>query len=79
MAAGLSFILVLQAMMNMGVTVGLLPVTGLTLPLISVGGSSILMTSVSLGIILSVSRDAIEKKATQESRASRPRARYASV
>ncbi|MEM6342744.1 MAG: FtsW/RodA/SpoVE family cell cycle protein, partial [Bacteroidota bacterium] len=79
MAAGLSFILVLQAMMNMGVTVGLLPVTGLTLPLISVGGSSILMTSVSLGIILSVSRDAIEKKATQRSRASRPRARYASV
>ncbi|MEO0471206.1 MAG: FtsW/RodA/SpoVE family cell cycle protein [Bacteroidota bacterium] len=60
MAAGLSFILALQAMMNMGVTVGLLPVTGLTLPLVSMGGTSILMTCVSLGIILSVSRDAIE-------------------
>ncbi|MEL6589407.1 MAG: FtsW/RodA/SpoVE family cell cycle protein [Bacteroidota bacterium] len=79
MAAGLSFILVLQAMMNMGVTVGLLPVTGLTLPLVSVGGSSILMTSVSLGIILGVSRDAIENKKTRKSRAGRPQARYASV
>jgi cell division protein FtsW len=61
MAAGLAFILVLQALMNMGVTVGLLPITGLTLPLISMGGTSILMTCVSLGIILSVSRDALEK------------------
>ncbi len=60
MAAGLAFILVLQAMMNMGVTVGLFPVTGLTLPLISMGGTSILMTSISLGIILGVSRDAME-------------------
>ncbi|MDX1908305.1 MAG: FtsW/RodA/SpoVE family cell cycle protein [Bacteroidia bacterium] len=62
MASGLAFILVLQAMMNMGVTVGLLPVTGLTLPIISLGGTSLLTTSVSLGIILSVSRDAIEKR-----------------
>lgn len=62
MACGLSTILVLQALMNMGVTVGLLPVTGLTLPIISMGGSSILMTCVSLGIILSVSRDAMEGK-----------------
>lgn len=68
MACGLSTILVLQALMNMGVTVGLLPVTGLTLPLISMGGSSILMTCVSLGIILSVSRDAMEGK--KESRPS---------
>ena len=65
MAAGLSFILVLQAMLNMGVTVGLLPITGLTLPMISMGGTSILMTSISLGIILSVSRDAIEKGRTK--------------
>ena len=64
MAAGLSFILVLQAMLNMGVTVGLLPITGLTLPMISMGGTSILMTSISLGIILSVSRDAVEKGRT---------------
>lgn len=62
MACGLSFMLVLQAMMNMGITVGLLPNTGLTLPLISTGGTSILMTCISIGIILSVSRDAMERK-----------------
>ncbi|MEM6628395.1 MAG: FtsW/RodA/SpoVE family cell cycle protein [Bacteroidota bacterium] len=61
MAAGLSFLLVLQALTNMAVTVGLLPVTGITLPLISMGGTSVLFTGIALGIILSVSRDAIEK------------------
>jgi cell division protein FtsW len=61
-AAGLAFILVLQAMMNLGVTVGLLPITGLTLPLVSMGGTSIVMTGLSLGIILSVSREALNKK-----------------
>lgn len=60
MAAGLAFLLVLQALTNIGVTVGLLPVTGLTLPLVSLGGTSILFTAVSFGIILSVSRDAYE-------------------
>ncbi|MEZ4776624.1 MAG: FtsW/RodA/SpoVE family cell cycle protein [Bacteroidia bacterium] len=68
MAAGLSFILVLQAMLNMGVTVGLLPVTGLTLPLISMGGTSILMTSISLGIILSVSREAMDPSEKKQAR-----------
>jgi cell division protein FtsW len=62
MAAGLSFLLVLQALVNMGVAVGLLPITGLTLPLISMGGTSILFTAVSIGIILSVSRSALEMK-----------------
>jgi len=61
MSSGLSFLLVLQAFTNMGVTVGLLPVTGLTLPLISMGGTSVIFTGISLGIILSVSRDAMEK------------------
>jgi cell division protein FtsW len=55
--------IVSQAIINMGVTVGLLPVTGLTLPMISMGGTSIIFTSLSLGIILSVSRKAIEEKA----------------
>ena len=68
MASGLAFILVLQAITNMGVTVGLFPNTGLTLPLISMGGTSILMTCVSLGIILSVSRDAMEQKKKPKSR-----------
>ena len=49
--------LVIQAMINMAVAVNLLPVTGVTLPLVSMGGTSILFTSVAFGIILSVSRD----------------------
>ncbi len=56
LSAGLSFGLVLQAMVNMGVAVGLGPITGLTLPFLSMGGTSLLFSGVSLGIILSVSR-----------------------
>jgi cell division protein FtsW len=56
LAIGLSFMLVFQAMINMAVSVNLLPVTGQTLPLVSMGGSSLLFTSTSLGIILSISR-----------------------
>ncbi len=56
LAAGLSLALVLQAMVNIGVAVGLLPITGLPLPLVSMGGTSLLFTGLSLGIILSVSR-----------------------
>jgi cell division protein FtsW len=62
LAAGLSFLIVIQALINMGVTVGLLPVTGLVLPWISMGGTSILFTALSLGVILSVSRHALEEK-----------------
>ncbi len=53
---GLGFLLVFQAMINMGVGVNLLPVTGQPLPLLSMGGTSILFTCLSLGIILNVSR-----------------------
>lgn len=60
LSAGLSFALVMQAMVNMGVAVGLGPITGLTLPLISMGGTSQLFTGVALGIILSVSRGEID-------------------
>jgi cell division protein FtsW len=56
LAVGLSFTLVFQAFLNMGVNVNLLPVTGLTLPLVSMGGSSIWFTCLAIGIILSVSR-----------------------
>jgi cell division protein FtsW len=55
-AIGLSFSLVLQALINMAVAVNLFPVTGLTLPLVSKGGTSILLTSVAFGVIMSVSR-----------------------
>jgi cell division protein FtsW len=57
LAAGLSFSLTIQAFANMAVAVGLGPVTGVPLPLVSMGGTSILFTSVAFGIILSVSRD----------------------
>lgn len=53
---GLALGLVFQALINMAVAVNLFPVTGQTLPLVSMGGSSILFTSSALGIILSVSR-----------------------
>ncbi len=56
LAVGLGLSLTLQAMINMGVAVHLLPVTGVTLPFISMGGSSIWFNSMALGIILSVSR-----------------------
>lgn len=56
LAVGLSFSLVIQAFVNMAVNVNLMPVTGLTLPLVSMGGSSILFTSITIGMILSVSR-----------------------
>ncbi len=55
-ALGLSLAIVLQAFVNIAVAVNLVPVTGLTLPLISRGGTSILFTCVAFGIILSVSK-----------------------
>jgi cell division protein FtsW len=61
LAAGLSLAIVLQAMVNIGVAVGLLPITGLPLPLVSMGGTSLLFTGLSLGIILSVSRGEIDE------------------
>lgn len=57
LALALSFTLVIQAIANMGVNVNLFPNTGVTLPLVSMGGSSFLFTCLSIGIILSVSRN----------------------
>jgi len=54
---GVAFSLVFQAMINMGVAVNLLPVTGQTLPFVSMGGTSIWFTSIAIGIILSVSKE----------------------
>ncbi|MBB6459605.1 FtsW/RodA/SpoVE family cell cycle protein [Flammeovirga kamogawensis] len=61
LAAGLTFSLILQAFVHMGVVVGLLPLTGLPLPLISMGGTSLLFTGMTVGIILSVSRSTMEE------------------
>jgi cell division protein FtsW len=69
LAAGLSFSLTIQAFANMAVAVGLGPVTGVPLPLVSMGGTSILFTSVAFGIILSVSRHIDENEvATKEAK-----------
>ncbi|MDF2380147.1 FtsW/RodA/SpoVE family cell cycle protein [Nostoc ellipsosporum NOK] len=57
LALGLSFTLAIQAIANMAVTVNLFPVTGVTLPLVSMGGSSFIFTCLAIGIILSVSRN----------------------
>ena len=57
LALGLSFTLVIQAVANMAVNVNIVPVTGVTLPLVSMGGSSFLFTCAAIGIILSVARN----------------------
>ncbi len=57
LALALSFTLVIQALANMGVNVDLLPNTGVTLPLVSMGGSSFIFTCIAIGIILSVARN----------------------
>ncbi|MBE7172044.1 MAG: cell division protein FtsW [Williamsia sp.] len=57
LALGLSFMLAIQALTNMAVNVNLFPVTGVTLPLVSMGGSSFLFTCLAIGIILSVARN----------------------
>ena len=65
LAIGLCLNIVVQAMANIAVSVHLVPVTGLTLPMVSMGGTSIIFTCISLGIILSVSRY-VEEYSTYE-------------
>jgi cell division protein FtsW len=66
LAIGLTLMIVVQAMVNMAVAVGIFPVTGQTLPLVSMGGSSMLFTSIALGIILSISRNLNETEPDEE-------------
>ena len=68
LALGLSFTLIIQAIANMAVNVNLVPVTGVTLPLVSMGGSSFIFTCCSIGLILSVARNVeqLEGKAPEE-------------
>ncbi len=61
LSVGLTLTIVLQALIHIFVNIGLFPVTGQTLPLISQGGSSILAVSIALGIILSVSRTDLQE------------------
>lgn len=55
-AMGITFTIVAQAAINLGVVVGLLPITGLPLPLVSFGGTSLIVTFLCIGILLSISR-----------------------
>ena len=67
LAAGLTFWIMMEAFINMGVMVGLLPFAGNALPFISSGGSSMLVTLAAIGIILSISRQ-VEQNQDQEER-----------
>jgi len=77
LAVGLSITLVFQAMLNMAVNVHLVPVTGLTLPLVSMVGSSIWFTSIAIGVVLSVSKYVDEnegkKKINEETKMKTPK------
>lgn len=56
LAAGITFSLVMQAIINMGVATGIMPVTGLTLPFISYGGSSLILSMAMAGVLLNIAK-----------------------
>ena len=66
MAFGLGFLVILQAMVNMGVSIGLLPVTGQPLPFISMGGTSLMATGLIIGMIISVTRNIEDEAMNKE-------------
>ena len=55
-AVGITSLIVIQAIMNISVSIGLFPVTGITLPFISLGGSSLVTTMAGAGILLNISK-----------------------
>jgi cell division protein FtsW len=61
LAAGITGWICIQAFVNIGVVVALLPITGITLPFISAGGSSLIISFAAIGILLSISRETVEK------------------
>jgi cell division protein FtsW len=62
LAAGITAWLCFQAFINIAVVVALLPVTGITLPFISAGGSSLLVSFAAAGVLLSISRETLERR-----------------
>ena len=66
MAFGLGFLIILQAFVNMGVSIGLLPVTGQPLPFVSMGGTSLMATGLILGMIVSVTRNMEDEDLSKE-------------
>lgn len=66
MVLGLTLLIVMQALINMGVAVGILPVTGQTLPLVSRGGTSIMVNCFYIGLIINISRNSLKNEAETE-------------
>ncbi|PRY41024.1 cell division protein FtsW [Spirosoma oryzae] len=66
LAAGLTFSLVIQALASICVAIGLAPVTGQPLPLLSMGGTSLVFTGLAFGIVLSVSREQVDERLIAE-------------
>ncbi|HUP18554.1 MAG TPA: putative lipid II flippase FtsW [Gemmatimonadota bacterium] len=78
LASGVTLLVLLSAVVNIGVATAVLPTTGLTLPFISYGGTSLIVQLAGVGILLSVSRDAVEEiPRRRERRGWRPRLRKA--
>ncbi|HKG57390.1 MAG TPA: putative peptidoglycan glycosyltransferase FtsW [Candidatus Limnocylindrales bacterium] len=73
LAAGITAWLCLQAFINIGVVVALIPVTGITLPFISYGGSSLIISFAAVGILLSISRETVERGQWNDASADRGR------
>ncbi|HET9456979.1 MAG TPA: putative lipid II flippase FtsW [Candidatus Limnocylindrales bacterium] len=73
LAAGITAWLCIQAFINIGVVVALIPVTGITLPFISAGGSSLTISLAAVGILLSISRETVERGTWNDASADRGR------
>ncbi len=73
LASGLTFAIGLQAAVNVGVAVGALPVTGLTLPFVSYGGSSLIVSMAMVGILLSIARQTRTEEGVSDDRLGRRR------
>jgi cell division protein FtsW len=71
LAAGITVFIALQAFVNIGVVVSLLPVTGITLPFVSAGGSSLTVSLAAVGILLSISRESAPRRNWVHARADR--------
>lgn len=73
LAAGITTWITVQAFINIAVVVGLVPVTGIPLPFVSAGGSSLLVSFAAVGILLSISRETVEKGTWNDAPADRGR------
>ncbi len=71
LAAGITAWLCIQAFINIGVVVALIPVTGITLPFISAGGSSLTISLAAVGVLLSISRETVERGTWNDAAADR--------